>query len=218
MVNAHTQNMTLADKITSIRLVLAPVFFVIYLLPRFFPSYTEIFSLSGAGTVCTEPFLWVLFIGSEITDMLDGLVARKRGEVSDFGKLFDPFADTLTQMTYFLCFVVDGIFSPLLFLVMLYREFGILFIRNLMLKKGLVLGARMSGKIKTVSYVIAGSLALLASTAVRLGFCSDACRWLALAAQVVFAFSVAIAVYSFFEYVFVYSKTPKGDEKSEINP
>jgi phosphatidylglycerophosphate synthase len=38
--------------------------------------------------------------------MLDGMIARKQGEVSDFGKLYDPFADTLTQITYFLCFVI----------------------------------------------------------------------------------------------------------------
>ena len=36
--------------------------------------------------------------------MIDGMVARKRKEVSEFGKLYDPFADTLTQITYFFCF------------------------------------------------------------------------------------------------------------------
>ena len=206
--------MTLADKVTSLRLVLAPVFFVVYLLPRFFPSIFAVTPPPGEGALLfvgapwTVPVLWILFVGSELTDMLDGMVARKRGEVSDFGKFFDPFADTLTQVTYFFCFVIDGILPPLLFLAVLYREFSILFIRNLMLKKGIAQGARMAGKIKTVTYILAGGLALLASSVVRLGIGGGFYRTLTMAAEGVFVISVIIAVVSFFDYVSVYSKTP----------
>ena len=192
--NLHTRIMTLADKLTSARLVMAPVFFIIF--------------LSFGGKAWTIPVLWVIFVLSEITDMLDGMVARKQGEVSDFGRLFDPFADTLTQITYFLCFVIDGIFPAVIFLIVLYREFTILFLRNLMLKKGITMGARMSGKVKTVSYIIAGGLALLASSMIRLGFDSKLCRWFILSAQAVFAFSMVISVISFFDYFGVFLKTP----------
>jgi len=192
--------MTLADRITSVRLFLAPVFFVIYLLPRFFPSvFTE--------PAWTVPVLWILFLGSEFTDMLDGFIARKRGEVSDFGKLYDPFADTLTQLTYFLCFVIDGILPALLFLAVIYREFSILLVRNLMLKKGVAMGARMGGKIKTVSYIAAAGLALVVSSLIRLGIGADFYRILTIAAGVVFGVSVIFAVISFFDYVSVYRKT-----------
>jgi CDP-diacylglycerol--glycerol-3-phosphate 3-phosphatidyltransferase len=193
--------MTLADKITSTRLILAPVFFIIYLLPRFFPSITELF--------WTVPVLWVLFLLSEISDMFDGMVARKREEVSDFGKFYDPFADTLTQITYFFCFVIDGILPALLFLAVLYREFSILFIRNLMLKKGTTLGASWSGKIKTVTYIVAAGLALLASSVLRLGFDSALYRWLIIAATAVFILSVIIAVISFIGYLLAYLKAPE---------
>ena len=202
--------MTLADKITSLRLVLAPVFFIIYFLPRFFPSIFAVSTpvidgnLVFIGHPWTVPVLWFLFLGSEFTDMLDGRIARKRREVSDFGKLYDPFADTLTQLTYFLCFVIDGILPPLLFLVVIYREFSILLVRNLMLKKGVALGARMGGKIKTVSYIVAAGLALLASSIVRLGIEGDFYRWITLSAVVVFFVSVVFAVISFFDYVSVY--------------
>jgi CDP-diacylglycerol--glycerol-3-phosphate 3-phosphatidyltransferase len=202
--------MTLADKVTSIRLVLAPLFFVVYLLPRFFPALFGTAPPGAAapplwGAAWTVPVLWFLFIISEITDMLDGMIARKRGEVSDFGKLFDPFADTLTQITYFFCFVIDGILPPLLFLAVLYREFTILFIRNLMLKKGIALGARMGGKIKTVTYILAGAFALLASSAVRLRL--EGHRILTMTAAGIFIVSVIIAVLSFFDYLSVYRKT-----------
>jgi CDP-diacylglycerol--glycerol-3-phosphate 3-phosphatidyltransferase len=190
--------MTLADKVSSLRLILAPVFFVVYLFPRFFPAM---------GVVWTVPVLWVLFIVSEITDLLDGMIARKRGEVSDFGKLYDPFSDTLVQVTYFLCFVIDGILPVLLFLVVLYREFSILFIRNLMMKKGIAMGARMGGKIKTTTYILAGGLALLASSAVRLGLENVFYLVLSRVAMVIFALSVLISVISFADYVKVYRKT-----------
>ena len=193
--------MTLADRFTSVRLILAPAFFAVYFLPRFFSAH-----IIPAYTV---PVLLIIFIVSEVTDLLDGIVARKMAEVSDFGKLYDPFADTLTQITYFLCFVIDGILSPLLFLLVLYREFSILFLRNLMLKKGIALGARMSGKVKTVFYISAASLALLVSCAMRLGLGGEFLVWLAVAAKVVFLLAVIIAVTSFIEYVFVYIKTPK---------
>jgi len=207
--------MNLADKITSIRLILAPIFFIVYLLPRFFPSLFAMIPPQGGenltyiGASWTVPALWILFLLSEFTDFLDGIIARKRGEMSDFGKLFDPFADTLTQITYFFCFVIDGILPPLLFLAVLYREFSILFVRNLMLRKGIALGARMGGKIKTFTYVLAGGLALLASSVVRIGFGGGVYRGLTLAAEVVFIVSVVIAVVSFFDYLSVYIKASK---------
>ena len=144
--------------------------------------------------------------------MLDGMVARKMKEVSDFGKLYDPFADTLTQLTYFLCFVIDGILPAVFFLIVLYREFGILFIRNLMLKRGITQGARIGGKIKTVLYIMAGGLALLASSVLRLDLGGELFRWFALAAKVVFALSVLIAVFSFIDYLLIYAKARKTGE------
>ncbi|MDR1567000.1 MAG: CDP-diacylglycerol--glycerol-3-phosphate 3-phosphatidyltransferase [Treponema sp.] len=192
--------MTLANKITSVRLILAPLFFVIYLLPQFFPKLFE------SRTFWTVPVLWIIFVVSEITDYLDGMAARKCGEVSDIGKLYDPFADTLTQLTYFFCFVIDGILPALLFLLVLYREFGILFIRNLMLRKGIAMGARMGGKIKTVTYILAGACALLASSVRRLGLDNSLYRITAITACAIFVISVIFAAYSFLDYVSVYRK------------
>ena len=207
--------MTIADKVTTSRLIFAPAFFVVYFLPRFFPSAFAVTPSPAEANSCfmgalwTVPVLWFLFVGSEITDMLDGMIARKRGEVNDFGKLYDPFADTLTQLAFFLCFVVDGILSPFLFLLVLYREFGILFVRNLMLKKGVAMGARLGGKIKTIAYILAGALALLAYSAGRLGAGAGLYRWLRIAANSVFAVSIIIAIVSFLDYVSVYRKAPE---------
>ncbi|MDR1909395.1 MAG: CDP-diacylglycerol--glycerol-3-phosphate 3-phosphatidyltransferase [Spirochaetaceae bacterium] len=198
--------MTAADKVTSIRLYLAPVFFIVYLLPRFNlpPALEEVFFSRGQGW--TVPVLWVLFVVSELTDMLDGAIARRSKMVSDFGKLFDPFADVLVRVTYFLCFVVDGILPAALLLLVLYREFAIQFVRNLMLKKGVVMGARWAGKVKSVVYMVAGALALLASSISRLGVEGILFPLFRGAAVAAFALSVILALASFGDYVSVYRK------------
>ncbi|MDR1058440.1 MAG: CDP-diacylglycerol--glycerol-3-phosphate 3-phosphatidyltransferase [Treponema sp.] len=195
--------MTLADKITSLRLIMAPVFFVVFLLPLMAPD------LFPGGSAWTIPVLWGLYGASEITDLIDGQVARRLNQGSDFGKLFDPFADTLTQITYFLCFVLADILPAFLFLAVLYREFSILFIRNLMLRKGITMGARMGGKIKTVTYILAGGIALLAVSAERLGLEGPAPA-LRTAALGVFIISVVFSVLSFLDYVKVYREAQKG--------
>jgi CDP-diacylglycerol--glycerol-3-phosphate 3-phosphatidyltransferase len=189
--------MTLADKITSVRLFLAPVFFGVYLLPPL-----------GGSQLLTVSVLWGLFVISEITDLMDGRVARKRGEVGDFGKLFDPFADVLVRISYFFCFVLDGILPAALLLLVLYREFGILFVRILMMKKGVAMGARKGGKIKAVAYMAAGVAALLASSMERLSPDSRFSAVLRVSALVIFVISVIFALVSFADYINVYRKTP----------
>ncbi|GHV84543.1 CDP-diacylglycerol--glycerol-3-phosphate 3-phosphatidyltransferase [Spirochaetia bacterium] len=211
--------MKAADKVTSIRIVLAPIFFALYAFTR--PVYDTV---TNSGHWWSVPVLWIILIVAELTDMLDGKIARKRGEVSDFGKFYDPFADTLTQITFFFCFVWDGILPLVPFLLVLYREFGILFIRNLMLKKGISMGARLGGKIKTVAYIIAAILALGVSSLERLfplwlkaGFDAELHNrlrsGLSLAAGAVFCAAVLVALLSFADYIRVYRNSPAGTDK-----
>ncbi|MCL2192106.1 MAG: CDP-diacylglycerol--glycerol-3-phosphate 3-phosphatidyltransferase [Treponema sp.] len=194
--------MTLANRITFLRVILAPAFFLLYLIPENCPVW------AWAHPILIVALLWVIFLIAEITDGLDGMVARRFNQSSDFGRLFDPLADTLVQVTFFLCFVLDGIFPAALFLVVVYREFGILFVRNLMLKKGITMGARMSGKIKTTAYIIACSTAMVYASLTRLYLYTQPIAFLTpifrVAAVVVFAISVVISVASFFDYVSVY--------------
>jgi CDP-diacylglycerol--glycerol-3-phosphate 3-phosphatidyltransferase len=187
--------MTLADKVTGSRLVFAPCFFVVYLF---------------YGAPWTVPALWALFFITEITDLIDGKVARARNEVGDFGKLFDPFADTLVWITFFLCFVVDRILPVIPFLVILYREFAILFLRNLMLRKGVAMGARRGGKIKAFAYMFTGITALLASSVRRLGIEGSFFGIFRIAALGFFVLSTIISLLSFADYVSVYKQADGG--------
>ncbi|MFP3041332.1 CDP-diacylglycerol--glycerol-3-phosphate 3-phosphatidyltransferase [Treponema primitia] len=199
--------MTLADKVTASRLVFAPCFFIVYLLHIIAPFWV---SITASWTV---PVLWILFFITEITDLIDGKIARSRKEVSDFGKLFDPFADTLVWITFFLCFVADRILPVIPFLVILYREFGILFLRNLMLKKGIAMGARRGGKIKAFAYMFTGIAALLASSVQRLGIGGSYFGILRIAALTLFIISVLISLISFADYISVYKQAGKAENK-----
>jgi len=200
--------MNFANLLTLSRIILAPVFLIIFFLPKEYSGWVI-------------PVLWVIFLVSEITDYFDGFAARKLNLISDFGKLFDPFADTLVQITCFLCFIIDGlwgnnIFPVILFLLVIYREFGILFLRNLMLKKGVTLGARMPGKIKTVTYIIAVGTALLAVSIERLGIYENLLPYFKTGALVIFIISVIFAVFSFFDYLFIYKKTETVKENKNV--
>ena len=193
-------NMNIADKITLLRIILAPVFFIFYFLPAFFPS------LFTQGSGWTVPVLWIVVVAAELTDMFDGMAARKYKIVSDFGKLFDPFADTFLHVTCFLCFVIDGIFPVILFLLVLYREYSILLVRNLMLRKGVSMGSRIGGKIKTVTYVTAGAFAMLDMSLRRLEALEFLLPYIKTTAIVIFVISVIFSLTSFLDYVSVYKK------------
>jgi CDP-diacylglycerol--glycerol-3-phosphate 3-phosphatidyltransferase len=185
--------MNLANRLTLLRVILAPLFFAVYFLPVWLTD----------KTVWSVPLLWAIFIISEFTDLFDGMAARRLNQTSDFGKLFDPFADTLMQISCFLCFVLDNIIPAALFLVVLYREFGIMLIRNYMLQKGKTLGARISGKIKTVTYIIAAGIALLYTSLRRLDVFEPLQPAIGIAAVAVFAVSVLFSVLSFIDYALV---------------
>ena len=152
--------MKIADIFTLIRIVLAPVFLIIYFIPEWF----------GFGNVLSVWILLPLIIFAEFTDFLDGYFARKTNQVSDFGKLFDPFADVVLHLTVFFCYTLSGYISPFIMLLFAYREFGMLFVRLLAAKKGVAIGARKGGKFKTVLYVVAGFFSLFLECAKRLGF------------------------------------------------
>lgn len=152
--------MKIADIFTLIRIILAPVFLIIYFVPEWF----------GFGTVLSVWILLPLIIFAEFTDFLDGYFARKTNQVSDFGKLFDPFADVFLHLTVFFCYTISGYISPFIMLLFAYREFGMLFVRLLAAQKGVAIGARKGGKLKTVLYVVAGFFSLFLECAKRLGF------------------------------------------------
>lgn len=149
--------------------------------------------------------LGLLFLVMEVSDGLDGYVARRTGTVSDFGKLFDPFADSLARLTYFLGFVFTGIMPGWIFILILYRDLGVAFVRTLAMKKGVAMAAQLSGKIKAWIYAIAGIAGILSASAgsyLSPGL-ADAAR---IAASVSFLACAATAVWTMIDYALAYQR------------
>ncbi len=121
-----------ANKITLLRLALVPVFVCL---------------------LFNEMYTWalIMFFIASITDHLDGEIARRQGQVTDFGKFADPLADKALVMTAFICFVELHQISSVAVILMLIREFVVTSIRLMAAKKGDVIAANAWGKAKTVS-------------------------------------------------------------------
>jgi len=186
--------MTLADKLTASRLVLAPVFFASY-------TWGE-----GFGAVAYLAILWTLFIVIEVSDLLDGLAARSAGTVSDFGKLFDPYADVFARITYFVCFALAGIMPAWVLIVVLYRELSINFIRMLLAQRGIAMGARPGGKLKSAMYMVAGASSLLLVSISKLGVLASVRGGLSVAVYCFYLLAGILALASFVDYFIQYRR------------
>ena len=131
--------MNVATLITLVRILVAPVF-----------AY---FFITGFQHGRTPSWIWIcagLALLIEITDMLDGRIARARKEVTNFGKIFDPVADSLSRQTIFISFMVAGIIPWWLYIIFFYRDSFMQLLRIVCASGGLVLAARQSGKAKAV--------------------------------------------------------------------
>jgi CDP-diacylglycerol---glycerol-3-phosphate 3-phosphatidyltransferase len=196
--------MKLSDFFTSVRIVLAPVFFILY----FIPSWT------GCGAYLSVILLVPLFAFMEFTDFLDGYFARKHQCVSDFGKLFDPFADVLANLTIMFAFVLSGYLPTVLFLVILYREMSIMFVRMLASRKGVAIGARKGGKTKTVFYIISCGMSLAIESVARLGFSLGSFGPIAKYVNVgLYSVAVILSVVSFIDYLKTFSAVLKTQDE-----
>ena len=156
--------MKTSNKFTVARVISSPVLFLIY----FIPVWTK--AESGSALAITSMVLSIPLLAlAELTDYFDGHYARLHNEVSDFGKMFDPFADVFLHLSMFTCFVFSGYMPVCFYIPILYREFSQNFLRMVAAKSGTAIAARKGGKVKTVFYVASCFVALAQETLVRTG-------------------------------------------------
>jgi CDP-diacylglycerol---glycerol-3-phosphate 3-phosphatidyltransferase len=96
----------------------------------------------------------IVFAIASFTDYIDGMLAKKMGLISDFGKFMDPIADKILILAAFLAFVEMKLIPAWTVLVIIFREFVILGLRILGIIKGHIVAASRAGKHKTVSQVV----------------------------------------------------------------
>lgn len=191
--------MRISNKFTLSRIILAPIIFIIYNIPRWLSL--ENGSPASVAAVCA---VIPILAFAELTDYFDGHYARKLNDVSDFGKMFDPFADVFLHLSMFTCFVFSGYMPVVCYVLILYREFSQNFLRMVAAKQGTAIAARKGGKIKTVFYVASCFVALIQEALIRTGL---AAAWnldmkiLLHVGQGFFAVCAVLAYISFVDYL-----------------
>ena len=133
--------MTTASKITLVRVFLIPVLMIAMYLSK---------GVSGLWMTISL----LLFILASVTDYIDGQIARKCNQVSDFGKFLDPLADKLLTIAVMTMFCEWGRFPAWALMIVLTREFAVTGLRLVAVGKGTVIAAGWSGKVKTASTMV----------------------------------------------------------------
>ena len=136
--------MNLPNKLTVSRLILTAIFLLVMFVE--FP-----FHITAA---------LVLFVAASLTDLFDGIIARRRNLVTDFGKLMDPLADKVLICSAFIAFIELEWMPAWMVIVIVARELAITGLRLLAASKNIVLAAERQGKNKTISQITA-AIALL---------------------------------------------------------
>jgi len=159
LTHINTIMQTAPIKITLTRTLLSVIFLALFLVIE-----NEALSLSlialPAWNIAAISALWLFFALAEVSDILDGFIARKYDAVSDIGKLLDPLADVFSRITYVICFLHASILPAWLAAAIIYRELIIITLRMLLALKNIPLAANSGGKLKTILFAVAIGAAL----------------------------------------------------------
>lgn len=137
--------MNLPNTLTMGRIILVPVFMIALLCAIPSGSYWAAF----------------IFILASFTDFLDGYLARKNNQVTNFGKIMDPLADKLLVAAALISLVQLGDVPAWIAILILGREFAVTGLRSVAASEGIVVAASKLGKFKTVTQMIALVLLIL---------------------------------------------------------
>ena len=166
--------MNLPNILTLLRIALIPVFILLLMMDFYYIS---------AG----------VFVAASLTDALDGHIARKRNQVTNFGKLMDPLADKLLVVSALVCLTSLGEIEAWMVIVILAREFAITALRSVAASEGIVIAAGFSGKLKTIFQMVAIPALLLKNWPFSLiGFPF---------ARIMIWIAIALTIYSGAEYM-----------------
>ena len=130
--------MNTANKLTMLRVFMIPIFLIVLY-----------WGFSGSVYVSM-----VIFAAAGLTDLIDGYIARSRGQITDFGKFMDPLADKVLVVAALLWFTEQGLMPAWAVLIVVIREFAVTALRLVAADGGTVLAAGILGKIKTATTMV----------------------------------------------------------------
>ncbi len=137
--------MNLPNILTLVRIALVPVFIMFFYIDI---QYNLLYAL-------------LVFLLASLTDLADGIIARKMNCVTDFGKLMDPMADKLLVASGVIMLVAVAKINPVIGIILISREFIISSFRLLAVSNGKVIAAGTLGKYKTVFQLVGISILLI---------------------------------------------------------
>jgi CDP-diacylglycerol--glycerol-3-phosphate 3-phosphatidyltransferase len=141
-------SLNLPNLLTLTRILLIPVFVVLFVTPD------QDRSLMAA----------IVFVVAAVTDMLDGYLARRSGQVTKLGKLLDPIADKLLVLSALILLVNVDRVSALVAILIIARELGVTGIRAIAASEGFIIAAETTGKYKMALQVVAIVMLILEGT------------------------------------------------------
>ncbi len=144
-------NINLPNVLTLVRILLIPVFVMLLIDP------TPDRALAAA----------IVFVVAAVTDLLDGYVARKTGQITKLGRLLDPIADKLLVLSALILLVQVDRVSALVAILIIAREVAVTGLRAIAASEGLIISAEVTGKYKMALQVIAIVLLVLEGTVVE---------------------------------------------------
>lgn len=177
--------MNLPNKITVARMLLIPIMIIV--------PYLGLNNILFGSVTIGSFITLIIFLIASFTDFLDGYLARKNNLVTTFGKFLDPIADKLLVLSALIMLVEEGIIPGWIPIIIAAREFIVSGIRMLAAGDGKVIAASWYGKVKTVSQMIAISLAFL-STNTFMQFTSVEMGTGALILNILMSLAMVIAV------------------------
>jgi CDP-diacylglycerol--glycerol-3-phosphate 3-phosphatidyltransferase len=131
--------MNLPNFLTILRVLLIP-FFIFF----FYQGSTQ-------GSIVSASIFFV----ASLTDLLDGYLARRRSEVTQFGKFLDPVADKLLIVSALILLVGNGRVPAWMAIIIIGREFAVTGFRAIASSEGVIIAAEGTGKYKMFVQIIA---------------------------------------------------------------
>jgi CDP-diacylglycerol--glycerol-3-phosphate 3-phosphatidyltransferase len=135
----HRTNVNLPNFLTVVRILLIPVFVVLFSDP------TPDRSLAAS----------IVFVVAAVTDLLDGYLARRHSQVTRLGRLLDPIADKLLVLSGLILLVQFDRVAAIVAILIIAREVAVTGVRAIAANQGIVLEAETTGKYKMVVQVVA---------------------------------------------------------------
>jgi len=175
--------MNLPNLLASARIALAPLMFIV-LVNR------DLSLFEGIHSSWLDYFAALIFVIASATDFFDGYIARNWNQKTQLGAILDPLADKMLTLAAFLGLMMMGRADPWAIYLILTREFFITGLRVAAIGEGKDIAASMAGKVKTVLQMIAIGFLMM--------------NW-PLAELLLWA-SVALTLYSGYEYIIGYAK------------